>query len=136
MTDNSTTDLRLQLDALKAAAQAYFDDQEPDYTEPKFRILEEDGEWVVYEAITKPLASKFAAEHWLNDMRPRCIVCHSYKDSEHDPLEGYQASSRGHVFMHVSCREKFHSWTADQPHGGPIPSLEVLDAAWGKKHPA
>ena len=47
MTDNSTTDLRLELDFL-------FGDQEPDYTEPEFRILEEDGKWVVYEAITKP----------------------------------------------------------------------------------
>ena len=128
MTNNSTTDLRLELDAL-------FGDQEPDYTEPEFRILEEVGKWVVYEAITKPFGSELAAEHWLNDMRPRCIVCHRHKGGEHDPLEVYQAGSSGHVFMHVSCREKFHSWTADH-HGGPIPSLEVLDAAWREKHPA
>ena len=128
MTDNSTTDLRLELDAL-------FGDQKPDYAEPKFRILEEDGNWVVYEAITKPLASKFAAEHWLNDHCPPCIVCHSHKDGEHDPLEVCQASSSGHFFMHVSCREKVNSWTADH-HGGPIPSFDVLDAAWREKHPA
>jgi hypothetical protein len=96
MTDNSTTDLRLELDAL-------FGDQKPDYAEPKFRILEEDG--------------------------------HSHKDGEHDPLEVCQASSSGHFFMHVSCREKVDSWTADH-HGGPIPSFDVLDAAWREKHPA
>ena len=44
-----------------------------------------------------------------------CIVCGSYKDGEHDRLEGYQASSKGHIFMHVSCREEVHSWMDDHP---------------------
>ena len=98
----------------------------PDCTEPEFRIFEEDGQWVVYEAITKPFESEFAARHWLNDMRPRCIVCGSYKNSEHDRLECYCTSSKGHTFMHVSCEEKFHAWAADH-HSGPIPSLEELE---------
>jgi hypothetical protein len=91
----------------------------PDYTELEFRIFEEDGQWVVYEAITKPFESEFAARHWLNDMRPRCIVCGSYKNSEHDRLECYCTSSKGHTFMHVSCEEKFHAWAADHHMVGP-----------------
>ena len=97
----------------------------PDYTEPEFRIFEEDGRWVVYEAITWPFESEFAARRWLNNMRPCCIVCGSYKDGEHDRLECYNSGKFG-TFMHVSCQEKFHAWAADH-HSGPIPSLEELE---------
>jgi hypothetical protein len=38
--------------------------------------------------------------------------------------------------MHMSCMQKFHCWAEDQDGaGGVIAPMEVLDAAWRKKHP-
>jgi hypothetical protein len=99
-----TTDLDLEF---------LFDDQESGYTEPEFRILEEDGKWVVCRAISKPIASKVAAERWLNDMYPCCAACGSYKYGEDDPLECYQAGG-WNVFMHVSCQEKLHKESEEE----------------------
>lgn len=100
-----TTDLDLEF---------LFDDQEPDYTEPKFRILEEDGKWIVYAAITKkPFASKDAAEDWLYDRRPYCLACGSYKDGQRDPLECVQTGG-WNAFMHVSCQEKLRKKSEEE----------------------
>jgi ferric-dicitrate binding protein FerR (iron transport regulator) len=114
---------------------------EPDYT---LTIVQEAGGWVVCEGgakISNPIADRAEAEQWLDYHRrhrqPWCVLCgSSVNRGPDDPWEDAQVSRSETFWTHKSCMEKVLSWLADDERNKlqPIPSMEVLDAAWRKKH--
>jgi hypothetical protein len=113
---------------------------EPNYT---LTITEADAKVFIVceggEPISKPFTDRDEAEWWLNEHRkwdqPQCCVCGSAISREDDPWEAYSVScSSGADYMHKSCMQKFHHWTdTEAATGGPMPPMEVLDAAWAKR---
>jgi hypothetical protein len=109
---------------------------EPDYS---LTIIERGGEFIVCESseeISKPFAELREAKGRLHYYRcwrqPSCCVCGSAIPRVDDPWEAYSvSSSSGADWMHQSCLKKFEHWAnTTHPGAGPIPPMEVLDAAW------